>query len=374
MSQIGTTYSNSHGSGASYSAGMWQATNAVFPSIPGGSLPGDRVPMPSAPTGTVPAKKASFKLRRSILPKQPLTILCELASGAKPVFEFYDVPFEERERRAWQMECGLEDVGCYECRCSVQGMEFIGEGATKTDAKDNVIDIAIQGLVGARCELNDDESGVGNSEDNTPWPQLASLALYKLFTDWQSQGYSIPRELTELSVSHAGGYHERPGGGVMGGSVQESSKPALQILNEMASRMRTTVDYECISEIGPPNDKVFCFQLRIGDKCFKGQAKNKKAAKQAAAQAAVSAKDSWYSPAVNNPPPPGEADHEEDHQSPYASQPPPSKKKHNMSSEMKRMYFGDDQREESKSRDPKIVFREPSDRGTQPGSYQGPKK
>ena len=128
MSQIPATYSNSYSAGSSYSAGIWQGTNAVFPSIPGGNLPGDRAPMPSAPgsgapssgSGLLTGKKPGFKLRRSILPKQPLTILHELSGNPKPSFDYYDVPYEERERRAWQMDCDVEEIGCYECRCSVQ--------------------------------------------------------------------------------------------------------------------------------------------------------------------------------------------------------------------------------------------------------------
>ena len=32
-------------------------------------------------------------------------------------------------------------------------------------------------------------------EDETPWMQLASLALFKLFNDWQAQGFVMPTEL-----------------------------------------------------------------------------------------------------------------------------------------------------------------------------------
>ncbi len=32
-------------------------------------------------------------------------------------------------------------------------------------------------------------------EDETPWMQLASLALFKLFNDWQAQGFVMPSEL-----------------------------------------------------------------------------------------------------------------------------------------------------------------------------------
>jgi len=148
---------------------------------------------PQPPASPAPYKKPSFKLRKSILPRQPLTILYELAGG-KPQFDFYDVPYEERERRAWQMGCDMEDIGCYECRCRVQGMEFIGEGVTKNQAKESVTEIAIQGLIAGKCEMPEVEG-----EDHCPWPQIASLALYKLYHDWQSQGYELPRELTSLS-------------------------------------------------------------------------------------------------------------------------------------------------------------------------------
>ena len=34
--------------------------------------------------------------------------------------------------------------------------------------------------------------------DETPWAQLASLALFKLFNDWQAQGYIVPPELLRI--------------------------------------------------------------------------------------------------------------------------------------------------------------------------------
>ena len=36
------------------------------------------------------------------------------------------------------------------------------------------------------------------SEDNCPWAAIASLALHKLFTDWQSQGYTLPKVYSKL--------------------------------------------------------------------------------------------------------------------------------------------------------------------------------
>jgi len=372
MSNIPSQYSNSYSSGSSYSAGIWQGSNAVFPSIPGGSLPGDRVPMANASGSTQSGKasiKPSFKLRKSILPKQPLTILHELSEGSKPSFDFYDVPYEERERRAWQMDCSLDDVGCYECRCTVQGMEFIGEGETKQAAKDNVTEIAIQGLISAKCELNEAEGGIGTNEDNCPWPQIASLALYKLYNDWQSQGFQLPKELTNINSGGGGGNvgGQAPDGRLAGTSMQDKDKPPLQLLNEMASRMKLTLVYDLVSEVGTPNDKVFTYVVVIGEKKYSGQAKNKKSAKQAAAQVALADKTSWYNPPIQHPPPPGDAEDSQDQEK--GEFVPPSKKRPLMGSEKMKLFFGDDNDGPPGSNQPKIVFKEPQDKGLQPGSY-----
>ena len=40
-------------------------------------------------------------------------------------------------------------------------------------------------------------------EDETPWAQLASLALFKLFNDWQAQGYQIPMDLWKAPATDA---------------------------------------------------------------------------------------------------------------------------------------------------------------------------
>ena len=49
---------------------------------------------------------------------------------------------------------------------------------------------------------------------------------------------------------------------------------------------------------------------------------------------------------------------------------PPSKKKAAMDPEMKKLYFGDDRAEQAPgTSEPKIKFREPQDKGAQPGSH-----
>ena len=157
----------------------------------------------------------------------------------------------------------FDQVGCYECKCTIGELEFIAEGHTKPDAKVVVVlcllssqfktktliprftllrwqfkDSSLRSesvhecqnhwysKMFLRCELNETE-GVGNrlrasnlsyekktdmlffvffavlnlktfSEDNCPWAAIASLALHKLFTDWQSQGYTLPKVFSKL--------------------------------------------------------------------------------------------------------------------------------------------------------------------------------
>merc|ERR1711978_572939 len=63
--------------------------------------------------------------------------------------------------------------------------------------------ITTKSCLGAKDDEGDDEDMEGNQENGekskrpemeseTPWVSLASLALFKLFNDWQAQGYQLP--------------------------------------------------------------------------------------------------------------------------------------------------------------------------------------
>jgi len=246
-----------------------------------------------APPPPAPIKRPAFKLRRSIQPRPMLSILHELAGSEKPIFDYYDVPMVERERRAWQSDVPVEEVGEFECKCIIGDLEFIAEGQTKPEARVAVAEVTVQGLIAHKCELNDIE-GVGASEDNCPWAAIASLALHRLYMDWQSQGYTIPEELINLPdsgpvfSSHGIGFNRAPSQPV------ELDKNPLQKLNEMAAKMKKTPEFELTGEEGTPNEKVFTMTVKIGDQTYTGEGKNKKAARHAAASVALEGRDSWY--------------------------------------------------------------------------------
>eukprot|EP00092_Neocalanus_flemingeri_P009022 GFUD01009708.1.p1 GENE.GFUD01009708.1~~GFUD01009708.1.p1 ORF type:complete len:387 (+),score=150.36 GFUD01009708.1:74-1234(+) len=366
----GAGYSSSYSNSSSYSSGIWQGSNAVFPPLPSTqSPPGTSSLFPhAAPASKVlpqPPKKPAFKLRRAIHPRAPITILNEIAGvgAGKIQFDFLDVPEEERSRRAWQADLDVEEIGSFECRCTVQGLEFIAEGITKNEAKTAVVEMAIQGLISAKCQQNENE-GVGANEDNCPWSLIASLALYKLYNSWQSQGYTLPPELTNLPGEGLGSIRGQGGGGGQTSFERAGiDKPPLQLVNEMASRMKLSLDFELTSEVGTPNDKVFTMSVRVAERVYSGQGKNKKAAKQTAASAALEDQDSWYRPPVVSPTPPGVEEDIQEHQ-------PPVKRRTLLDpEEMVTLLKGDGRPGVEEEADEEPDDPGPEDKGQQPGSH-----
>ena len=49
---------------------------------------------------------------------------------------------------------------------------------------------------------------IGVVFSSTPWGALASLALFKLFTDWQASGYPIPVDMCPNKVTKRAGRME----------------------------------------------------------------------------------------------------------------------------------------------------------------------
>ena len=110
--------------------------------------------------------------------------------------------FVENPPMPLQMRPGMPPL--FTAQCEVDEETFTGTGPSKQIAKNICAEKAIQHVVVRKCEAsskieqkNDQGKPLkpNQMEDETPWAQLASLALFKLFNDWQAQGYSIPPEL-----------------------------------------------------------------------------------------------------------------------------------------------------------------------------------
>ncbi len=64
--------------------------------------------------------------------------------------------------------------------------------------------------------------------DETPWAQLASLALFKLFNDWQAQGYDIPAELLKPPDQYNSQGSAAAPGSVSDGAAEEKQEPKVR--------------------------------------------------------------------------------------------------------------------------------------------------
>merc|ERR1712083_960170 len=144
----------------------------------------------------VQKKRNNYRLRRLVAPKAPLTVLNELIGTTEPVtYTFLDV-----EGVAPNMPQHM-----FTAMATVHGEKYQGMGPSKAIAKNICAEQVIQAIVAKKCaekrEMMDtgDENEKPKNEDETPWASLASLALFKLFNDWQAQGYVLPLDLNKAA-------------------------------------------------------------------------------------------------------------------------------------------------------------------------------
>merc|ERR1712029_750420 len=115
-------------------------------------------------------------------------------------------------------------------------------------------------------------------EDETPWLQLASLALFKLFNDWQAQGYVIPSELLktegEMKVKpkQAKKVPDNP-----------TDRHPVQLLNEL----RGGVTFNVVGSSGVTPNIIFTMGFEIEGIEYSGVGRNKKDAKKHCAMEAL---------------------------------------------------------------------------------------
>ena len=122
-------------------------------------------------------------------------------------------------------------------------------------------------------------------EDETPWAQLASLALFKLFNDWQAQGKMVPSDLWRVP---AGKDNDNSMDTLPVVGEVRPQKPAkkipenptdrhpVQLLNEL----RGGVLFNLVSEVGSSPNITFTVGVDVDGKTYTGEGKTKKEAKK----------------------------------------------------------------------------------------------
>jgi len=267
----------------------------------------------------VQKRRRNYRLKKMLTPKAPLMILHELLG---PCLQ-YEVS---------------ETVGpkasvpaLYAAKTTYEEQTFSGIGPSKSIAKNICAEQVLQFITTKTCTKTEDEdegneeNGDGDKprkapETDTPWVSLASLALFKLFNDWQAQGYVVPPGLIRGSQVHIPDHLTGTEGGAPGGEAGEGQgvgqpKPSkkqntpkaektlpenakdkhpVQLLNEMVGPL----EYEQTGQTGTAPSCIFTLSVTVNGVSYTGQGKNKKEAKKAAAISAVGALYGVHYPTV----------------------------------------------------------------------------
>jgi len=127
----------------------------------------------------VQKRRKNFRLKKLLAPKPPMMALYELVQKNDITFH----PFQADPTTRL-----LKITAEYE------GQTFEGIGPTKSIAK-NICSEHILQHIAFKAYIKDEQENSttgGPQEEETPWSALASIALFKLFNDWQAQGTQIP--------------------------------------------------------------------------------------------------------------------------------------------------------------------------------------
>lgn len=246
----------------------------------------------------VQKRRRNYRLKKMLTPKPPLMVLHELLGQTPLQYDMTDVAPSKGVPAMMTAKTTYDDK------------TFTGLGPSKIIAKNICAEQVLQHITtksmqNIKEEEKDQENGkkVHDLETDTPWVSLASLALFKLFNDWQAQGYNVPTGIMHKPpVMPAGNGMAVDGAPVVAKKEKKEKKEAVpqgektipenanekhpvQLLNEMLGNL----EYEQTGVTGTPPACVFTMAVTAKGVVYSGQGKSKKEAKKAAAESAVGA-------------------------------------------------------------------------------------
>lgn len=246
---------------------------------------------------SIKKKRTNFRLRKVLAPKAPLVVLNEIVGlrhdpNGSVNYTFLETPVVSPSNMATNIPTTLgtllgfnstldpdyikmfsPHLNFFTAQCEVDGETFSGTGMSKQIAKNACAENAIAHVVAKRSEearSKEQTDAEGNPlkpnqmEDDTPWAQLASLALFKLFSDWQCQGKTVPNVLCTGPQKPAKKLPENP-----------TDRHPVQLLNEL----RGGVIFNP-GEVGTSPNIKFTIGVEIDGKSYTGEGKTKKEAKK----------------------------------------------------------------------------------------------
>lgn len=253
------------------------------------SMKFDGVPRSKPIPNSIKKKRTNFRLRKEIVPKAPLMVLNEMVGSVN--YTFLNTPTIPNHMG------NMQPMQLFTAQCVVSGDTFTGTGPSKQIAKNICAEHAIQAVVVKKsneAKQKEQTDAEGNPlkpnqmEDETPWAQLASLALFKLFNDWQAQGKTVPSDLWKVpDGKDKDDSMEDPRWNDLVGMAR-TQKPAKKIPDnptdrhpvQLLNELRGGVMFNLVSEVGTSPSITFMIGVDIDGKTFTGEGKTKKEAKK----------------------------------------------------------------------------------------------
>lgn len=237
-------------------------------------------------------RRMNARLRRLLIPKNALMVLNELHPGVK-------FSVQEQKNALHQYFCTVQ--------VEVEGKMYSGQGISRMLAKQTACENALKGLLLEKLAKVDDQEpqlpppndiemeedkntsgGEGDSvvsdsrprrsfpEDDVPWGSLASFALHKLFSEWQSQGTEVPvAKIISTPVTGAPSPMKKI-------PDDANKRHPVQLLNQL----RPGCQYKETREGNVPS-LTFTISVNIDGVEYSGVGNTKKEAKKKCAQAAL---------------------------------------------------------------------------------------
>ena len=253
------------------------------------SMKFDGAPRSKPIPNSIKKKRTNYRLRKVIVPKAPLMVLNEMVGSVN--YSFLNTPPIPNNIG------NMQPMQLFTAQCVVYGDTFTGTGPSKQIAKNICAEHAIQAVVvkkskEAKEKQQTDAEGnplkPNQMEDETPWAQLASLALFKLFNDWQAQGKTVPSDLWKVpDGKDKDDSMEDPRWNDLVG-MAKTQKPAKKIPDnptdrhpvQLLNELRGGVMFNLVSEVGTSPSITFTIGVEIDGKTFIGEGKTKKEAKK----------------------------------------------------------------------------------------------
>jgi len=248
-------------------------------------------------------------MKQLVAPKPPNRILNEMVGGG--------AKFEYTENPPLPPGMMMEDMpAMHTLITEIDGDTSTGTGPSHEIAKNICAEHAIMGIVTKRYENMNQMAAQGVKtkedmllEDETPF-ELASIAVFKMFNEWEAGGYELPRSVesclystnqfvpvkqrlgwirgsnlgftTPLNGVNTPGPRKRPMTMPAQGSLEQ--KQPVAFLNEI----RGNVTYTLLGTWGTGPNMVFSIGTNIDGKPYSGTGANKKEAKKNCAKDVLS--------------------------------------------------------------------------------------